>query len=74
VSERIEVEVDGPTAAMLRRRCLARGGSLADAAAAQLAEDARRELVGGLPAWYERHEAELVASVEDGEAALSEAV
>jgi hypothetical protein len=31
-------------------------------------------MLGGLPAWYGRHEAEVLAAVEDGEAALSEAV
>jgi hypothetical protein len=72
--ERVTVELDAATAAMLRRRCVTRGGSLAAAAAAQLAEDARREMLGGLPAWYGRHEAEVLAAVEDGEAALSEAV
>jgi hypothetical protein len=75
MSERIELAVSGATEAMLRRHpCVKRGGTLADAAAEVLAADAVRQLLGGLPTWYERHEVELLVAVEDGETALDEAV
>ena len=76
MSERIELAVSGATEAMLRRHpCVKRGGSTsADAAAEVLAADAVRQLLGGLPTWYERHEVELLVAVEDGETALDEAV
>ncbi|MGD9528711.1 MAG: hypothetical protein AB7I38_11565 [Dehalococcoidia bacterium] len=73
-TERFEVVVDATTAAVLRRHCAARGRrSLGDAAADVLQEIARRELLGGLPGWQAAHAAEIVAAVEDGEAALAEA-
>lgn len=69
--ERLEVDVDATTAAYLRRRCVRRG-DLSGAAAAALRELAVRDAAASLARYYRSHEAELVASLEDAEAALAD--
>ncbi|MGI9000373.1 MAG: hypothetical protein ACR2GH_01765, partial [Pseudonocardia sp.] len=71
--ERVEIDVDAVTAAYLRRHC-SRRGDLAGAASAALHHLAVTEAAEALASWYARHEAELLVSIEDGEAALAEVV
>jgi hypothetical protein len=69
--ERLEVDVDATTAAYLRRRCVRRG-DLAGAAAAVLHDPALRDAATSLARYHESREAELLASLEDTDAALTE--
>ena len=69
--ERLEVDVDATTAAYLRHRCVRRG-DLAGAAAAALHELAVRDAAGSLARYHEARGAELLASLEDSDAALAE--
>ena len=69
--ERLEVDVDATTAAYLRRRCVRRG-DLAGAAAAALHELAVRDAAASLARYHGSREAELLASLEDTDAALAE--
>jgi hypothetical protein len=69
--ERLEVDVDATTAAYLRRRCVRRG-DLAGAAAAALHDLAVRDAATSLARYHESREAELMASLEDSDAALAE--
>jgi hypothetical protein len=69
--ERLEVDVDATTAAYLRRHCIRRG-DLAGAAAAALHDLAVRDAATSLARYHQSHEAELMASLEDSDAALSE--
>jgi hypothetical protein len=69
--ERLEVDVDATTAAYLRRRCVRRG-DLAGAAAAVLHDLALRDAATSLARYHESREAELLASLEDTDTALTE--
>ena len=69
--ERLEVDVDATTAAYLRRRCVRRG-DLVGAAAAVLHDPALRDVATSLARYHESREAELLASLEDTDAALTE--
>jgi hypothetical protein len=69
--ERLEVDVDATTAAYLRRRCVRRG-DLAGAAAAALHDLAVRDAATSLARYHQSHEAELLAGLEDTDAALAE--
>ena len=69
--ERLEVDVDATTAAYLRRRCVRRG-DLAGAAATALHELAVRDAASSLARYHQTREAELLVSLEDGDAALTE--
>jgi hypothetical protein len=69
--ERLEVDVDATTAAYLRRRCVPRG-DLAGAAASVLHDLALRDAATSLARYHESREAELLASLEDTDAALTE--
>jgi|tagenome__1003787_1003787.scaffolds.fasta_scaffold13669052_1 hypothetical protein len=69
--ERLEVDVDATTAAYLRRRCIRRG-DLAGAAAAALHDLALRDAASSLAHYHESREVELLASLEDTDAALAE--
>ena len=69
--ERLEVDVDATTAAYLRRRCVRRG-DLAAAAAAVLHDLAVRDAAAALARYHQSRETELLASLEDNDAALAE--
>ncbi len=71
MSERITVEVDGPTAAYLRR--CSRRGDLAGAAAAALHELAVRDAAESMASWYAARPDYAEDSVEETERALAEA-
>jgi hypothetical protein len=65
--ERLEIDVDATTAAYLRRR-----GDLAGAAAAALHDLAVRDAATSLARYHQSRQAELLASLEDSDAALAE--
>lgn len=69
--ERLEVDVDATTAEYLRRRCIRRG-DLAGAAASVLRELAARDAATSLARYHRNREAEVLASLEDSDAALAE--
>ena len=69
--ERLQVDVDATTAAYLRRRCVHRG-DLAGAAANALRELAVHDAATSLARYHRTHEAEMLASLEDGDTALAE--
>lgn len=69
--ERLEVDVDATTAEYLRRRCIRRG-DLAGAAASALRELAVRDAATSLARYHRNRETEVLASLEDSDAALAE--
>jgi hypothetical protein len=71
--EHLQVDADPVVSAYLRRRCLPREDTAATAARA-LHELAMADAADRDAGWQHRHEGDIVALAEDGEAALAEAV
>ena len=72
-TQRLEVDVDGLTSRYLERRRCAGRQDVATAAGHALHDLALADEAARLAAWSSRHDAELLASIEDAEAALAEA-
>ena len=72
MAERLELELDPPTASWLRGQAERAGGSMSAAALAKLRDLALRDAVDAVARWHDAHPDYLDHMVEETERALAE--